>query len=357
MRRRRQKVKIGKRKRGEEDMDTDEGEGEDQQNVASYGADASADDSDSDSDQNNGYSSDSKNHPDMHEATEADLTSTFTIKHIRKPASASTKKKLDPTTYQDTEHFMSYAPTHTSLAEERAYSVHNIDAPTSASAQFALAARTATFDLTTDDGQKGFAEPSRAKPQQRWDKKSKKYVSVVNDEDGSRGKRMITGESGQKIAASFRSGRFEKWKQENRVTRMPKIGETETPRVGGPGGSGRPMGGRRGGRMFHSREKAPREADKFRDDFEKKKKRVQEARERMGGTAGAGGKAGAPGGRDLKSKEQIRKEVKLKMRRKEKSNRPSKKTDERRPFKPKAGGMKSGGKFGGGKGGKGGKRK
>ena len=360
MRRRRQKVKIGKRKRGEGDMDTDEDENEGQQEIASHTVDAGADNSDSDSDsgKNNGYNSDSED-PDMHEATEADLTSTFTTRRTRKLTS-STKKKLDPSTYQDTEHFMSYAPTHTSLAEERAYSVHNVDAPTSASAQFALAARTATFDLTTDDGQKGFAEPSRAKPQQRWDKKSKKYVSVANDEDGSKGKRMIIGESGQKIAASFRSGRFEKWKQDNRVARMPKIGENEAPRAGGPGGSGRPMGGKRGGRMFHSREKAPKEADKFRDDFERRKKRVQEARERTGGAVGAGGKAGAPGGRDLKSKEQIRREVKLNMRRREKSNRPSKKADERRPFKPKTGGMKSGGgggKFGGAKGGKGRKRK
>jgi len=351
MRLRRQKVKIGKRKRGE---------GDDPQDATTpHGAGVGADGSSLDSGQNSDYSLDDSGsedhhspHPDMHEATEADLTSTFATKRPRKPDFTSTKKKLDPTSYQDTKHFMSYTPIHTSLAEERAYSVHNnIDAATSsASAQFALAARTATFDLTTDDGRKGFAEPSRIQQKQRWDKKSKKYVSVVNDEDGSRGKKMIIGESGQKIAASFRSGRFEKWKQENRVLRMPKIGEVEIPRAGGPGGSGRPMGGRRGGRMFHITEKAPKEADKFRDDFEKKRKRAREAMERMGGAAG--GKK-VPGGRDLKSKEQIRKEVKLKMRRREKSSRPSKKMDERRPFKPKAGGMKSGGgsgKFGSGKG-------
>lgn len=348
MRRLRQKIKIVKRKREDEDMEVDDEDEHDKTR------------DDDEENHNVGYNSDSDNSehgadtdPNMEEATEADLTSSFITKRIKKPLKPSSKKALDPASYQDPEFFMSYTPKSTSLVEERGYSVS--EPVTSASAQFALAARNATFDLTTDDGgQKGFGEPSRAKPQQRWDKKAKKFVSTANDEDGSKGKRMIIGESGQKIAASFKSGRFEKWKTENRVARMPKVGEQESGRMGGgPGGSGRPMGGRRGGRMYHSADKAPKEADKYRNDYEVRKKRVNEARERMGTRVGGAG--GAAGGRDLKTKEQIRRDVKLSMRRKEKSNRPSKKTDERRPFKPKSGGKNNAGGGGGGGGKKGGK--
>ncbi|KAF8476918.1 P-loop containing nucleoside triphosphate hydrolase protein [Kalaharituber pfeilii] len=331
MRRRREKIQTGKKRKRTSDDDELDVDSDDSDNAAGdihdYNSDSA---SDSDSEAEDGASVPAN----MAAATEEDLASTF-----RKPKSKKPGKSLDPESFQDSSHFMSYLPSGTSLAEDRAYSV-NVPS-------FSEAARTATFDLTNDDGpQKAFGEPSKAKGM-RWDKKSKKYVQAFNDEDGSRGKRMIIGESGQKIAASFRSGRFEKWKQENRITRLPRVGEAEDSKVarfvsGGPGGLGRPMGGKRGGRMFHSETKAPKPADRYRDDYDKRKKRVEEAKEK--GVVKEKG-PGAPGGRDLKNKDQIRKEVKLKARRKEKSNRLSrKKKDERRPFRPKAkaGGMRKG---------------
>lgn len=237
----------------------------------------------------------------MDSASDADLDSTFT-----KPADRRAKKKAKMNNFMDTEHYMSYAPS-TSLAEDRGYRI---------SSSFAEAARNATMDLTNDDSGKGFAEAHKAKGM-RWDKKAKKYVQRANDEDGSKGTKMIIGESGQKIAASFKSGRFSAWKSAHKVGRLPRVGEMEdTSRFGGPGRGGK-MGGRFGGRMFHKGIQAPKAADKARDDYHVRKKRFEEAREK-GLVKGAVRS-------EIKTKEQIRKEVKLRNRRREKNNRPSKK--------------------------------
>ncbi|PUU82207.1 P-loop containing nucleoside triphosphate hydrolase protein [Tuber borchii] len=237
----------------------------------------------------------------MDSASDADLDSTFT-----KPADRRAKKKAKMNNFMDTEHYMSYAPS-TSLAEDRGYSI---------SSSFAEAARNATMDLTNDDSGKGFAEAHKAKGM-RWDKKAKKYVQRANDEDGSKGTKMIIGESGQKIAASFKSGRFSAWKSAHKVGGLPRVGEMEdTSRCGGPGRGGR-MGSRFGGRMFHKGVQAPKAADKARDDYHVRKKRFEEAKEK-GLVKGAVRS-------EIKTKEQIRKEVKLRNRRREKNNRPSKK--------------------------------
>ncbi|KAG0131020.1 P-loop containing nucleoside triphosphate hydrolase protein [Tuber indicum] len=235
----------------------------------------------------------------MDSASDADLDSTFI-----KPANRRAKKKAKMNNFIDTEHYMSYAPS-TSLAEDRGYSI---------SSSFAEAARNATMDLTNDDGGKGFAEAHRAKGM-RWDKKAKKYVQRANDEDGSKGAKMIIGESGQKIAASFKSGRFSAWKLAHKVGKLARVGEMEDKsRFSGPGRGGK-MGGRFGGRMFHKGVQAPKAADKARDDYHVRKKRFDEAK-------GKGLVKGAVRS-EIKTKEQIRKEVKLKNRRREKSNLPS----------------------------------
>ena len=176
---------------------------------------------------------------------------------------------------------------------------------------FVSAARSATMDITNDDGAKQIAEPSRPKGM-RWDKKSKKYVARLNDEDGSKGRQMIKGESGQKIAASFRSGRFDAWRKSHKMDRLPRVGETETAvsstnRVGG-------------GRKFrHKAEKAPREADKYRDDYHKKRKLVEKAKEERRGRFRDG-----KGKSEIKGVDAVRKERGLKERRKEKNARPGK---------------------------------
>lgn len=218
--------------------------------------------------------------------------------------------------FQDPEVFMSYTPRTLNAAEERAYSVH------AGGDSFVTAARDAAMDLANDDGAKSFGVATRSK--MRWDKKQKKYVERANDDDGSRGAKMIRGESGVKIAASFKSGRFDKWRKVNRVGQMPHTGDLEKRDLvrtfasgGGPGGGG---GGGTGGRFKHKMEKAPKDADKFRDDYEVRKKRVAEAKEKRIGKY----KDGEGSRREVKGMVEIRKAKELKEKKREKNARPSK---------------------------------
>lgn len=210
---------------------------------------------------------------------------------------------------KDPEFFMDYIPTTINAAEDRGYGVHSGSYNPSSSSNFLTAARHVAMDLTNDDGAKGFAEPSRPSGM-RWDKKQKKYVSRANDDDGSKGAKMIRGESGQKIAASFRSGRFDAWKKSNKIERLPRTGETET-------FSSKAGGGRK---FRHKEVKAPKEADKYRDDYHKKKKLVEAAKEKRVGRFSEG-----KGKMEVRGAEDIRKERGKKERKREKNARPAKK--------------------------------
>lgn len=219
--------------------------------------------------------------------------------------------------YKDSEFFMSYTPRTINANEEKGYSVNN------GGASFVQAARDVTMDLTNDDGAKSFGEPARAK--MRWDKKQNKYVSTANDADGSKGEktRMIRGESGVKIAASFQSGRFDRWRKEHRLGRLPGVGEMEKSGLArladdsGPGSGGPGQGQRH---FKHKQEKAPKEADKYRDDYQERKRRVAEAREKRIGKF----KDGAGSRREIKGKDDIKKSRKIEALKKAKNARPSK---------------------------------
>ncbi|KAH8678719.1 ATP-dependent RNA helicase dbp10 [Tricladium varicosporioides] len=244
----------------------------------------------------------------MDEASDNELEATF--------SKTSQKGKGRTLSWKDSENFMSYTPQTINTAEERGYGVHSGSYNTaSQNSNFIEAARGVTMDLTNDDGAKSFAEPSRAKGM-RWDKKNSKYVARANDEDGSKGKKMIRGESGQKIAASFQSGRFDRWRKAHKVDRLPRTGEAEREGAGVGGGVGRGFGTR----YKHKQEKAPKEADRYRDDYHVRKKRVAEAQEKRIGKFKDG-----VGKKEIKSTEDIRKERKLAERRKAKNARPSKK--------------------------------
>ena len=211
---------------------------------------------------------------------------------------------------KDPEFFMDYIPTTINAAEDRGYGVHSGSYNPSSSSNFLTAARRVAMDFTNDDGAKGFAEPSRPSGM-RWDKKQKKYVSRANDDDGSKGAKMIRGESGQKIAASFRSGRFDAWKRSNKIERLPRTGETENPSSSKAGG----------GRKFrHKEEKAPKEADRYRDDYHKKKRLVEAAKEKRVGRFSEG-----KGKMEVRGAEDIRKERGKKERKREKNARPARK--------------------------------
>lgn len=245
------------------------------------------------------------NGADMEEASDNEIELTFTA-----PSEPQTngKRKRKTDTGQDSDFFMSYTPSTINIAEDRGYGVHS--GGTNAQSHFLEQARGATMDLTNDEDA-GFKEASRNKGL-RWDKKSKKYVQKANDEDGSKGARMIRGESGQKIAASFKSGRFDAWKKANRVERLPRVGEQEK--------SNAHFAQTGGKRYKHKQERAPKEADKYRDDYYKRKKRVDEAKEkRVGHFADGKGKS------ELRGAEDVRKLRKLAERRKAKNARPSRK--------------------------------
>ncbi|KAF2472144.1 ATP-dependent RNA helicase DBP10 [Lindgomyces ingoldianus] len=213
--------------------------------------------------------------------------------------------------WENSEYFMSYTPKGANQAEDRAYGVHSGSYNTARqNSNFVEAARGAQMDLTNDEI-RGFAEPSKARGM-RWDKKSKKYVARVNDEDGSKGVKMVRGESGLKIAASFRSGRFDEWRKSNKIDRLPRTGEMEA--------VGKPVP-RNGGRSFkHRAEKAPKEADRYRDDYHVQKKRVEEAKQNRIGKFKDGGAKN-----ELKGIDDVRKQRKLQERRRDKNARPSKK--------------------------------
>ncbi|TQV96503.1 hypothetical protein V2A60_003104 [Cordyceps javanica] len=217
------------------------------------------------------------------------------------------KSKKDRDDWRDSDIFMSYTPRTTNVAEERGYGVHSGGAGSS----FVEAARDVTMDLGNDESAKSFGEAN--KQRLRWDKKSKKYVARQNDEDGSKGAKMVTGESGVKIAASFQSGRYDRWRKAHRMGRTQRVGEDEKASAA----SLLPQGVR----YKHKQEKAPKAADKYRDDFKVRKKRVDEAREKRVGRFrdGAGSK------KELKGVHDIRKAREEKQKRKEKNARPMRK--------------------------------
>ncbi|KAF2238968.1 DEAD-domain-containing protein [Viridothelium virens] len=242
-------------------------------------------------------------HQDLSDASEEELEVAFS--NGGKP-----KNNKDPGVWEDSEHFMSYTPQVANLVEDRGYRVSSgaESGPNGTMATFIDAARVASMDLTNDET-KGYAEPSRAKGM-RWDKKAKKYVARENDQDGSKGTKYIRGESGQKIAASFRSGRFDAWRRANKIERLPRTGEAEkTLRAGDLTRN----------KYRHRSETAPKEADRFRDNFHIQKRRVEEAKDRRVGKFRQGQ------GPSLRGIDDVRKQRKMKDRRREKNARPSKK--------------------------------
>ncbi|KAG5355950.1 ATP-dependent RNA helicase DBP10 [Yarrowia sp. B02] len=215
---------------------------------------------------------------DQEMATEADLDGFTTEEQLRK-----SKKR----SFRDSENFMShYAPTN----DDKGYAIGN----------FAGAASNATFDLINDGSE------FQQKQGMRWDKKKGKFINA-----GSEGnKKYIRGEGGQRIAASFRSGRFDKWKAAHKVGNL-KVGSLEE---SGPGSStSRVLSARE---FKHNKNEAPKRADKYRDDFHKQKTKVAAAKE--------DGRIQKPQPKsELKSTADVRKGRILADKRKQKNARPS----------------------------------
>lgn len=242
-------------------------------------------------------------------ASESDLEVTFSAYSQPKNNVPEKSTAVSAASFQNPDYFMGYTPNSTNLAEDRAYGVHS-----GTNSNFTQASRSATMDLNGDEGHRGFAEPRSI---MRWDKRHKKYVARQNDEDGSKGERLVRGESGAKISANFRSGRFQNWKKGKRMSNLPRVGEEETPGMGSGIGSGNA-----GGRFRHHKQQAPKRADPLRSDYGKMKKKNEAAHGRQHSQAGG---AAAGGKSEIRSTDDIRKARKLKQNRREKNARPSRK--------------------------------
>lgn len=146
--------------------------------------------------------------------------------------------------------------------------------------------------------------------------------------------KMVRTENGTRLPASFRSGRFDEWKNKSRVN-LPRIGEAENASTGprrqtGPGGQ----------RFKHNKTAAPKPLDKMNHDYERKVRQLKKKEEagmsaepktpiisakgkKLGVRRGATGKTYGRIKNELKTSEQIRKDRKVQERRKEKNARPS----------------------------------
>ena len=159
-----------------------------------------------------------------------------------------------------------------------------------------------------------------------WSKKKKNFVR--GDGTGADNVKMVKTESGTKLPATYRSGRFDEWRNKARVN-LPRIGEAEPERR---------LPNRK--RFKHTSVAVAQPLDKLATNYERKA-RVRKKLEAVGpdvkGEPDMKGRhstktpsryRGKPIGRvhsELKTAEQIRKVRKLVDKRKAKNARPSRK--------------------------------
>ncbi|ODV60814.1 ATP-dependent RNA helicase DBP10 [Ascoidea rubescens DSM 1968] len=171
----------------------------------------------------------------------------------------------------------------------------------------------ARFDLDNDD------KVQVNKQTMRWDKKKGKYINSKSTD-----KRYITGESGQRIPASYKAGKFNEWRQKQHISRASlRAGARENTDAASSGAFAAGAEDNHGRRFKHRKVTAPRQPDKFRDNYQAQRKKVESAVDR--GVAVKGFVKAGTGRRELRSAEEIRKQRELKERRRAKNARPSRK--------------------------------
>ncbi|KAI0028142.1 DEAD-domain-containing protein [Vararia minispora EC-137] len=243
--------------------------------------------------------------PDTELADEEEIQATF---------DTSIKGKKDK--YRDNEFYLSHYQE--GAETEKGYSLRD-------GASFAEQARNVAFDLAGDEG---VADQKRAKLS--WDKKKKKFVK--GNGEGADNVKMVKTESGVKLPATYRSGRFDEWKSKNRIS-LPKVGGAESD------ANKRSAAAAAGRKFRHKQVKNAKPLDKLAKDYERKIRQSQKRSEAQEDASIAGTKSkGRPGvkaksrygskliGRvksELKSVEQIRKERNVMERRRAKNARPS----------------------------------
>ncbi|KAI0266703.1 DEAD-domain-containing protein [Gloeopeniophorella convolvens] len=231
----------------------------------------------------------------------------------------TSSSKVSKEKYRDSEFYMSHYQTGANA--DKGYSLRDGET-------FAEQARNVTFDLAGDEG---VAAQKRANSKTIWDKKKKKFVR--GDGAGADNMKMVKTESGVKLPATYRSGRFDEWRTKAHVS-LPRVGEAETERR---------LPAHK--RFKHNSSSSAKPLDKLTTTYERKTRVLKKKAETSGAGASAEpprkGRAGAktPGryggksiGRvrnEIKSVEQIRKGRKVMEHRKAKNARPSRKRGKR----------------------------
>ncbi|BGP33085.1 ATP-dependent RNA helicase dbp10 [Rhodotorula toruloides] len=249
---------------------------------------------------------------DLDEADEEELEAVFG----KKPAKRAKQSDGGSSkSWRDDRFFMGYEQE--GAATEAGYALTNGES-------FVAQAAHSTYDIAGHGDTEG--TPAELLAQRastlKWDRKSKKFVRA--DQVGADNKKLIRGESGQRLPASFKSGVFDEWRKNTRIS-VPRVGDQEI--------KGRTV---QGGKRFRHQGAAPKESSEDGASGGKGK-----AAKRRVGKAGKPGSA--PGG--LKTAAEIRKERIAKEKRVRRSNQPSKKN-------PKGKAGPASGSMGGGGGGR-----
>ena len=199
-------------------------------------------------------------------------------------------------------------------------------------ASFAEQARGIAFDLAGDD-----AVQERKRREMRWDKSKKKFVKGTGE--GADNVKMVKTESGVKLPASYRSGRFDEWKAKSR-TSIPRVGDAE--------GQSAQKHGQGGRKWKHNKVTEAKPLDKLGKNYERKMRQMSKKNEHGHGAAAEGhdskgkqqskGKKiggrfnGKPMGKiknELRTVDQIRKSRKIMEQKRAKNARPTRRKGRR----------------------------
>lgn len=153
--------------------------------------------------------------------------------------------------------------------------------------------------------------------QLKWDKKKKNFVKGGGI--GSDNQKLIKTESGARLPATFKSGKFDEWKQKNKID-LPRTGEDED---NGKGSGTRALNNLpfTGGKKFrHNKITEAKPLDKKDKNYEKK---LSKSKKSEGQANDNGRRAGNINEKknQLKSADAIRKTRQLAAKRKEKNAR------------------------------------
>lgn len=200
------------------------------------------------------------------------------------------KKKKEKKSFRDPNFYMSHHVPAAEAIEDKHYGLSS----------FANDAASATFDLDNDE------KVQKQSQVMRWDKKKGKYINSRSADDT----KYIISESGQRIPATLRSGKFDEWRKKRNI-QSAQAGMAENVAEN-----------KQNKRFKHNKVAAPKLPDKFRDDYHKQKKKVGKAVDSGVNVKGFN----RPGQKEeLRLTDQIRKMRNLKEKRRAKNARPSSK--------------------------------